>query len=81
MENSRRFWIWVRQSGPGEYEGAATERPSKFFYTKTHGAPVAGTRALLWLKCGPTQWPAQLGKGLRVEVRKAVMRSRMDERR
>jgi hypothetical protein len=57
------------------------ERPSKIFYTRDMRAPATALACFFADLIVGGQCAAQLGKGLRVELRKAVMRSRMEERR
>jgi hypothetical protein len=57
------------------------ERPSKNFFHKRHASAGHGARLFFADLIVGGQCAAQLGKGVRVELRKAVMRSRMEERR
>jgi hypothetical protein len=73
---------FVSPSGTaGGVRGAAMERPSKIFYTRDNASAGHGARVFFADLIVGGQCAAQLGKGLRVELRKAVMRSRMEERR
>jgi hypothetical protein len=57
------------------------ERPSKIFRTGKTKERRRARSFLVIAELGPVQLPAQSGKGLRDELRKAVMRSRIRERR